>query len=133
MLLNAPCFLLSHLVEFNIQETSFFFVVITTMFPALCLVQSRQSINIGGMNRWRQASTRYQESHKEGHRLVHGGGEGVLGCTLQARKPCTCLSLITKEEPGVSNRDIRDLVDGGSYVSESRSWTDNPPCVAGGR
>ena len=37
-----------------------------------------------------------------------------------------------KKEPGVSDRDISGLVDGGSYMSEARSWSDIPPCAADG-
>ena len=37
----------------------------------------------------------------------------LLGCTLQAYKPCTCPASRLKKEPGVSNRDISGLTDRG--------------------
>lgn len=38
----------------------------------------------------------------------------------------------TKKEPKVSNKDIRGLMGGGSYRSETRSWSDTLPRVADG-
>ena len=52
----------------------------------------------------------------------------LLGCTLQAYKP----HILQIKEPGVSNRDINGLTDMGSYMSEVRSWSNTPPCVADG-
>ena len=40
------------------------------------------------------------------------------------------LSFKTKKETGVSNRDITSLMDGGTYTSEARSWSDTPPWAA---
>ena len=50
----------------------------------------------------------------------------VLGCTPQACKPYTCQASRLKREPGVSSRDISGLLDGGSYPSDARSWSDFP-------
>ena len=35
-----------------------------------------------------------------------------------------------KKEPKISDRDINDLMDGGSYMSEVWSLSDIPPCAA---
>ena len=68
-------------------------------------------------------------------RILHPGRvsftiEGVLSCTPQAYKPCTCPSLRPKKDPGVSDRDLSGLMGGESFMSEARSWNDTPPCVA---
>jgi hypothetical protein len=39
------------------------------------------------------------------------------------------LSFKTKKETGVSNRDITSLMDGGTYTSEARSWSNTTPYV----
>ena len=57
----------------------------------------------------------------------------MLGCTPQAYKACTCPASNQKKEPGVNNRDISGLMDGGSYTCEARSWSNNPPCASDGR
>lgn len=49
----------------------------------------------------------------------------MLGCTPQA-----CPASRRKEEPGVSDRDIDGLMDGGGYMPEARSWKYTPLCVA---
>lgn len=54
----------------------------------------------------------------------------VVGCIPQTSKACTCPASRPKREPGVSNRDISGLMHGGSYTSESRSWSNMPPCVS---
>ena len=56
----------------------------------------------------------------------------MLGCTRQAYKACVCPASRLKKEPGVSNRDINGLMDGGADLSEARSWSDTPACVADG-
>ena len=39
-----------------------------------------------------------------------------------------------KKELGVSNRNIHGLMnEGGSYMSEAKSWNDTPPRAADGR
>ena len=38
-----------------------------------------------------------------------------------------------KKVPRDSNRDISGLTDGGSYVSEARSWSDTSVCVVNSR
>ena len=38
-------------------------------------------------------------------------------------------SFKTKQETGVSNRDITSLMDGGTYTSEARPWSDTTPYV----
>ena len=43
------------------------------------------------------------------------------------------ISLTLKKKPGVSDRDIRGVIDGGSYMSEARFWSDVLCCVADGR
>ena len=45
---------------------------------------------------------------------------------------CTPASRL-KKESGVNHRDIGSLMEGGSYLSEARSWSDIPPCTANGR
>ena len=57
----------------------------------------------------------------------------LLGCTLQAYKPWIFPASSLKKEPGVSNRDLSGLMEGGSYMSEARCWRDTPPCVANSR
>ena len=57
----------------------------------------------------------------------------VLGCTPQACKPCSCPATGWKTEPGVSTRDVSDLLDRKSNKSEAKVWSDTPPPVAGGR
>ena len=57
----------------------------------------------------------------------------MLGCTPQVCKPCTCSSLRPKKEPGVGDRDISGLMDGGAYLSEARSWSDTLPSAVDGR
>lgn len=54
----------------------------------------------------------------------------VVGCIPQTSKTCTYPASSPKREPGVSNRDIGGLTHGGSYTSESRSWSNTPPCVS---
>ena len=53
----------------------------------------------------------------------------MLCCTPQAYKACACPASRLKKEPGVSNRDINGLMDGGADLSEARSWSDTPACV----
>ena len=55
-----------------------------------------------------------------------------MGCTPQAYKAYACPASKLKKEPGVSNRDINGLTDGGAYTSEARSWSNTPPCEANG-
>ena len=39
-----------------------------------------------------------------------------------------------KKSPGVSNRNIHGLMnEGGSYMSEAKSWNNTPPRAADGR
>ena len=54
----------------------------------------------------------------------------LMGCTPQAYKACTSPASRPKKEPGVSDRDINGLTDGGAYLSGARSWSDTPPCAA---
>ena len=54
-------------------------------------------------------------------------------CTLQAYKPWIFPASSLKKEPGVSNRDLSGLMEGGSYMSEARCWRDTPPCVTNSR
>ena len=56
----------------------------------------------------------------------------LLGCTTQTYKACACPTSKPKKEPGVSNRDVRGVMDRGAYTSEARSWSDTPT-VCGGR
>lgn len=53
----------------------------------------------------------------------------MLGCTLHAHKAYTCPPSRLKREPGVSNRDIKGLMDEESDVSEIRSQSDPPSCA----
>ena len=46
----------------------------------------------------------------------------MLGYTPQAYKICSCPALKLKKEPR-DNRDISGLMERGSYVSESRTWS----------
>ena len=57
----------------------------------------------------------------------------MLGCTLQANKPCTFPAWRPSKEPEVSNRDINSLMDGGAYMSEAESWRNTPPCTDNSR
>ena len=43
---------------------------------------------------------------------------GLLGCTPQAYKPCTCPASRLKKEPRVTVKDISDFMDGGFYTSQ---------------
>ena len=43
-------------------------------------------------------------------------GTGLLGCTPQAGKFCSCPASRPKKEPGGSDRDISGLSDRGSYT-----------------
>ena len=54
---------------------------------------------------------------------------GLHPAGLQGR---TCPASKLKKEPGVRDRDIHGLMDGGAYVSEARSWSDTPPCAVDG-
>lgn len=57
----------------------------------------------------------------------------LLGCTVQACKPCTCPALRPGKEPGVSSRDVGSLTAAGAYVSEAKSWSYTLPCAADNR
>ena len=52
-----------------------------------------------------------------------------LGCTPQACKRCTRPASSWKKEPGVSNRGLRGLMDGGILHTEARPWRDTSPAV----
>jgi len=52
----------------------------------------------------------------------------LLGCTLQAYKPWIFPASSQKKEPGVSNRDLSGLMEGESYMSEARCWSNTPQC-----
>ena len=56
----------------------------------------------------------------------------LLGCTSQACKACTHPALRQEKEPGVCDRDIHGLMDGGAYTSRARSWSNAPPCAPAG-
>ena len=60
------------------------------------------------------------------------GCSALLRCTPQAYKACVCPALRPKKEPGVRNRDVSGLADGGADLSEARSWSDTPACVVDG-
>ena len=38
-------------------------------------------------------------------------------------KACACPASRPKKKPGVSDKDINGLMDGGAYTSEARSWS----------
>ena len=57
----------------------------------------------------------------------------LLDCTLKAFRPCTCPASRLQEDPEISGRDIKGLMDGGSYMSEAMPWSDTPLCVPNGR
>ena len=57
-------------------------------------------------------------------------GSILLDCTSQTWKPCTCLALREEKDPGVSNRDINDLMDRGIYTAKARSWSNILLCAA---
>ena len=48
----------------------------------------------------------------------------LLGCSPQVYKSYACPDSRPKEEPGVSDRDISSLLNGGSDMSEAKSWSD---------
>ena len=50
----------------------------------------------------------------------------LLGFTLQGRQTCACPASRLKKEPGVGNRDINGLMNGGTYMSEAGSWSNTP-------
>lgn len=54
----------------------------------------------------------------------------MLGRAPEAYKPCTCPFQRPKKEPGVNDRDIHGLMDGELNISEAKSWSDTPMCVA---
>lgn len=56
----------------------------------------------------------------------------LLGCTMSptSPKPYTWLTSRPKKEPRVSDRDIRGLKDGVTYMSDARSWSNTPLCAA---
>ena len=57
-------------------------------------------------------------------------GVGLHPTSLQA---LYLPSFKTEERrPGVSNRDINGLMDGGPYMSEARSWGSTPSCALHG-
>ena len=58
-------------------------------------------------------------------------GKQIVGLHL----PCACPASRQEKKPGVRDgrRDISGLMDGGSYMSEARSWCDTSPCVVDGR
>ena len=60
-------------------------------------------------------------------------GTGLLVSIPQAWKPCTCPTSRPKSKSRVSNRDFNSLMNGGTYMSEARSWSSTPPCVADSR
>ena len=53
----------------------------------------------------------------------------MLGCTLQARKPCSYPASRLKKE--TETPPVYWI--GGSYISEAKSYSDIPPCAAEGR
>lgn len=53
----------------------------------------------------------------------------LLGCTPQTYKACACPTSRPKKEPGVSNRDVSGVTDGGAYTSEAGSWSDTRLCA----
>ena len=56
----------------------------------------------------------------------------MRGCTPQTCKPCTCPASRPREEPGIGDRDINGLMDGGTYTSKAKSWSNTPLRAAGG-
>ena len=50
----------------------------------------------------------------------------LLGFTPQGRQTCACPASRLKKEPGVGNRDISGLMNGGTYMSEAGSWSNTP-------
>ena len=52
-----------------------------------------------------------------------------LGCTPQACKRCAHPASSRKKVPGVSNRGLHGLMDGGILHTEARSWRDTSPAV----
>lgn len=54
----------------------------------------------------------------------------LLGCTPQARKPCSCPTSRLKKELRDSDPDINGFIGWESHPSEARSWSDTRPCVA---
>jgi len=47
--------------------------------------------------------------------------------------PYNCPVARLKKEPGVSDRDINNLLARGPYTYKTRSWGDTPPCTADSR
>lgn len=59
-------------------------------------------------------------------RWGHGREDGLLGCTPQVFRACTCPASRLKKEPSVSNRDISGLMNGGSLHVWSRILEQHP-------
>lgn len=57
----------------------------------------------------------------------------LLGCSPQVYKSYACPDSRPKKEPGVSDRDISSLLNGGSDMSEAKSWSDTHKCAAEGK
>ena len=59
----------------------------------------------------------------------------VLGCTPRPANPViNCPASRPRKEPRVSDRNINDLIERGSYTSEAKgSWSDTPLWMADGR
>lgn len=47
----------------------------------------------------------------QGMQVWPAGRLSLRGCTLQAHEPCNCS--VSEREPGVSDRDVNDLLDRG--------------------
>ena len=60
-------------------------------------------------------------------RCLPGEGDGCRAAPL-ACQPYACSALRLKKGPGVSDRDISGFVDGGSYMSQTRSWSHPTMC-----
>ena len=54
----------------------------------------------------------------------------IVGRHPQASESCTCPASRLKKEPRVRNRDTHDVMDGGAYMSEARSWNCTLPPAA---
>ena len=70
----------------------------------------------------------------QGMQIWPAGSLSLRGCTLKAHEPCNCS--VSEREPGVSDRDFSDLMDGGAYMSEawfhSDRWADKWQDMAAG-
>ena len=71
-------------------------------------------IHFGKQNKTKQKQKTKQKRNKGSRTVGKFKLSPVLGCTPQAYKAFACPASRPNKEPGVSNRDISGLMDGGT-------------------